>query len=286
MKQMKDILLTMLTPMLWGSTYIIASVLIPIQRPVFVAFMRAFPIGLILLLYYRKLPKGIWILKSLILGSLNIGIFFLFLFIAAYRLPGGIASIIGSVQPVFVIFFSWVLLKEKPTMRSYAAIVMMVTGVILLLFKQQMAIDVWGVLAALCGAVVMALGVVLTKYWGKPEGISQMVFTSWQLFFGSLILIPAVFIMEGSIPALTPVNIAGLAVLGVVNTGLAYYLWFRGIESLSPVRVSLLSPVNPLTAFVLGYVVLGQSISPVQLVGVAIIIASIFVSQKKTAKAG
>ncbi len=286
MKQMKDILLTMLTPMLWGSTYIIASVLIPIQRPVFVAFMRAFPIGLILLLYYRKLPKGIWILKSLILGSLNIGIFFLFLFIAAYRLPGGIASIIGSVQPVFVIFFSWVLLKEKPTMRSYAAIVMMVTGVILLLFKQQMAIDVWGVLAALCGAVVMALGVVLTKYWGKPKGISQMVFTSWQLFFGSLILIPAVFIMEGSIPALTPVNIAGLAILGVVNTGLAYYLWFRGIEILSPVRVSLLSPVNPLTAFVLGYVVLGQSISPVQLVGVAIIIASIFVSQKKTAKAG
>lgn len=91
--------------------------------------------------------------------------------------------------------------------------------------------------------------------------------------------------MEGSIPALTPVNIAGLAILGVVNTGLAYYLWFRGIEILSPVRVSLLSPVNPLTAFILGYVVLGQSISPIQLVGVAIIIASIFVSQKKTAKA-
>ncbi|MDF2886595.1 MAG: putative carboxylate/amino acid/amine transporter [Lacrimispora sp.] len=284
MKQMKDTLLTMLTPMLWGSTYIITSVLIPIQRPVFVAFMRAFPIGLIMLLWYRKLPKGIWILKSLILGSLNIGIFFLFLFIAAYRLPGGIASIIGSVQPVFVIFFSWVLLKEKPALRSYAAIVMMIGGVALLLLKQQMAIDVWGVLAALCGALVMALGVVLTKYWGKPEGVSQMVFTSWQLFFGSLILIPAVFIMEGSIPVLSPVNITGLVILGVVNTGLAYYLWFRGIEILSPVQVSLLSPVNPLTAFLLGYVVLGQSISFIQIVGVAIIIGSIFVSQNKPAR--
>lgn len=283
MKQMKDTLLTMLTPMLWGSTYIIASVLIPIQRPVFVALMRAFPIGLILILWYRKLPKGIWILKSLILGSLNIGIFFLFLFIAAYRLPGGIASMIGSVQPVFVILFSWIFLKEKPALRSYAAIVMMVAGVGLLLLKQQMSIDAWGVAAALCGAVVMALGVVLTKYWGKPEGVSQMVFTSWQLFFGSLILIPAVFVMEGSIPVLTPMNIAGLAILGVVNTGVAYYLWFRGIENLSPVRVSLLSPINPLTAFLLGYVVLGQSISFIQIVGVCIIISSIFVSQKKTA---
>lgn len=284
MKQMKDTLLTMLTPMLWGSTYIIASVLIPLQRPVFVALMRAFPIGLIMILWYRKLPKGIWILKSLILGSLNIGIFFLFLFIAAYRLPGGIASMVGSVQPVFVILFSWIFLKEKPALRSYAAIVMMVAGLALLLFKQQMTIDIWGVTAALCGAEVMALGVVLTKYWGKPEGVSQMVFTSWQLFFGSLILIPAVFIMEGSIPALTPVNIAGIIILGVVNTGIAYYLWFRGIEILSPVRVSLLSPVNPLTAFLLGYVVLGQSISFIQIVGVAVIIASIFVSQKKPAK--
>ncbi len=283
MKQMKDTLLTMLTPMLWGSTYIIASVLIPIHRPVFVAFMRAFPIGLLLLLWYRKLPKGIWILKSLILGSLNIGVFFLFLFIAAYRLPGGIASIIGSVQPIFVILFSWLLLTEKPALRSYAAIAMMITGVALLLVKPQMTIDFWGVAAALCGAVVMALGVVLTKYWKKPEGVSQMEFTSWQLFFGSLILIPAVYLMEGSVPVLTSVNLAGLALLGIVNTGLAYYLWFRGIEILSPVRVSLLSPVNPLTAFVLGYVVLGQSISFIQIVGVGVIIASIFVSQRKTA---
>ena len=281
MKQMKDTLLTMLTPILWGSTYIIASVLIPIQRPVLVAFMRAFPIGLLLLLWYRKLPKGIWILKSLILGSLNIGVFFLFLFIAAYRLPGGIASIIGSVQPIFVILFSWMLLKEKPALRSYIAIAMMVTGVALLLVKPQMTIDFWGVAAAVCGAVVMALGVVLTKYWGKPEGVSQMEFTSWQLFFGSLILIPAVYLLEGSIPVLTPVNLAGLALLGVVNTGLAYYLWFRGIEILSPVRVSLLSPVNPLTAFILGYIVLGQKISIIQIVGVCVIIASIFVSQRK-----
>ncbi|MDW2800621.1 EamA family transporter [Clostridium boliviensis] len=281
MKQMKDTLLTMLTPILWGSTYIIASVLIPIQRPVFVAFMRAFPIGLLLLLWYRKLPTGIWILKSFILGSLNIGIFFLFLFIAAYRLPGGIASIVGSVQPIFVILFSWLLLKEKPALRSYAAIAMMITGVELLLVKPQMTIDLWGVAAALCGAVVMALGVVLTKYWGKPEGVSQMEFTSWQLFFGSLILIPAVYLLEGSIPVLTPMNLAGLALLGVVNTGLAYYLWFRGIEILSPVRVSLLSPVNPLTAFILGYIVLGQRISFIQIVGVCVIIASIFVSQRK-----
>lgn len=284
MKNFKDTLLTMLTPMFWGSTYMITAVLIPINRPIFVALVRGLPIGLLLLLCYRTYPKGVWILKSVILGSLNIGIFFLFLFIAAYRLPGGIASIIGSVQPVFIILLSWLILKEKPTRNSYLAIAMIITGVFLLLFKQQVNIDLIGVLAALAGSALMALGVVLTKYWGKPEGVSQMAFTSWQLFFGSLILIPAALFFEDPIPALTAGNILGLAFIGIFNTGLAYYLWFRGIEKIGPAKASFLNPINPLTAFFLGYLVLGQTISGIQLVGVIIIISSVFVSQRKEKK--
>lgn len=281
MKNLKDTLLTMLAPMLWGSTYIITSIFIPIDRPVFVALMRGLPIGLLLLLYYRQFPKGVWLFKAFILGTLNIGTFFLFLFIAAYRLPGGIAAMIGSVQPVFIILLSWILLKERPTKNSFIAIAMTITGVFLLLFKQQIKIDGIGVLAALAGAVLMSFGVVLTKYWGKPKEVSQMVFTSWQLFFGSLILIPAAILLEGAIPSLTPKNLFGLVILGIFNTGIAYYLWFRGIEKLSPAKVSFLSPINPLTAFFLGYFILGQSISPVQMLGVIIILSSVFVSQRK-----
>ncbi len=70
---------------------------------------------------------------------------------------------------------------------------MTITGVSLLLLKQDAAIDPIGVLATLTGAIIMALGVVLTKYWGKPEEVNNMTFTSWQLFFGSLILIPITF---------------------------------------------------------------------------------------------
>lgn len=281
MKDFKDTLLTMITPMLWGSTYMITAVFIPIDRPIFVALMRGLPIGLLLLLFYRKFPKGIWLFRSILLGSLNIGIFFLLLFIAAYRLPGGIASIVGSVQPVFIIFLSWIILKEKPTSNSFLAIGMIFVGVFFLFFKQQAAIDPIGVIAALIGSALMSLGVVLTKYWGKPEGVSQMVFTSWQLFFGSLILIPAFLFLEGPVPPLSTQNILGIAFIGIFNTGLAYYLWFRGIEKIGPAKASFLNPINPLTAFFLGYLMLGQTINFLQILGVIIIISSVFVSQSK-----
>jgi probable blue pigment (indigoidine) exporter len=284
MKNTKDTLLTMLAPILWGSTYIITSMLIPINRPIFVALMRGLPIGLILLLYYRKFPKGIWLLKALVLGTLNIGGFFLFLFIAAYRLPGGIASILGSVQPIFTIFFSRLFLKESPNKNSFIAVIMTFTGVSLLLLKQNAAIDSIGVIASLIGAVFMSLGIVLTKYWGKPVELDNMVFTSWQLFYGSLILIPITFLVEGGPPALNGTNILGLIILGIFNTGIAYYLWFRGISKLSPTKVSFLGPVNPLTAFLLGFIFLKQTINPLQILGVAIILFSVYFSQRKPSK--
>jgi len=284
MKNTKDTLLTMIAPILWGSTYIITSMLIPINRPIFVALMRGLPIGLILLLYYRQFPKGIWLFKTLVLGTLNIGGFFLFLFIAAYRLPGGIASILGSVQPIFTIFFSWLLLKESPNINSFIAVLMTITGVSLLLLKQNVTIDSIGIIAALIGAVFMSLGVVLTKYWGKPAEVNNMIFTSWQLFFGSLILIPITFLVEGSIPTLNATNILGLVILGIFNTGIAYYLWFRGISKLSPTKASFLGPVNPLTAFLLGFIFLRQTINPLQILGVAIILFSVYFSQRKPSK--
>lgn len=283
MKEIKDILLTMITPILWGSTYIITTSLIPIDRPIFVALMRGLPIGFILLLYYRQFPKGEWLFKSLLLGTLNIGAFFLLLFIAAYRLPGGIASIIGSIQPIFIILLSWFFLKEKPGKNAYLAIVVMMFGICLLLKTQSTSLDLLGIIAAALGSIMMAFGVVLTKYFGKPKGVSQMVFTAWQLFFGSLILIPAVLLLEKPIPHLSTMNIAGLIILGVMNTGIAYYLWFRGIEKLGPVKVSFLGPINPLTAFILGYLLLGQRVSMPQIVGVLFIIVGVFVSQKKSA---
>ena len=116
-----DILLTALAPIAWGTTYIVATEILPAGHPLLVASLRSLPIGLILILTFRKLPQGIWWWRMILLGGLNIGIFQALLFVAAYRLPGGVAATAGAIQPLLVVLFSWWILREKPSKLSLAS---------------------------------------------------------------------------------------------------------------------------------------------------------------------
>ena len=106
MNRTTDLLLTALAPAIWGSSYIVATELLPHGYPLTVSLLRALPAGLILLLVVRQLPQSGWWGKVLILGALNFAIFWSMLFLAAYRLPGGVAATLGAVQPLFVLFLA------------------------------------------------------------------------------------------------------------------------------------------------------------------------------------
>lgn len=84
---------------------------LPPVHPLLVAALRSLPVGLLLTRALRKLPHGIWWGRILILGALNIGIMQALLFIAAYRLPVGVAATAGAIQPLLVILFSWLILQ-------------------------------------------------------------------------------------------------------------------------------------------------------------------------------
>ncbi len=85
MKRLATVALTALAPISWGSTYAVATELLPPDRPLFTGVMRALPAGLLLTALARTLPKGEWWWKSAVLGTLNIGAFFPLLFLSAYR---------------------------------------------------------------------------------------------------------------------------------------------------------------------------------------------------------
>ncbi len=92
----------MLAPVVWGTTYLTTTEFLPPDRPLTAAALRALPAGLVLVAMTRQRPHGAWWWRSLALGTLNIGAFFALLFVAAYRLPGGLAAALGAVQPLLV----------------------------------------------------------------------------------------------------------------------------------------------------------------------------------------
>lgn len=114
----RDLFITALAPMVWGSTYLVTTQFLPADRPLLAATVRALPAGIVLMLVTRTWPRGTWWFKAAALGALNIGLFFFLLFFTAYQLPGGLAALVGSIQPLFVLFLGALLLGRGSASRT------------------------------------------------------------------------------------------------------------------------------------------------------------------------
>ena len=240
--------------------------------------LRALPAGLLLLAAVRVLPQGIWWLRALILGALNFSVFWALLFVAAYRLPGGVAATLGAIQPLVVILLARALLGTPVRSLSVAAALAGLVGVALLVLTPRAALDATGIAAGLASAASMALGTVLSRRWQPP--VSALAFTSWQLTAGGLLLLPVAWLAEPALPALTAPNVLGIAYLGLIGAALTYVIWVRGLARLEPSVVSSLGFLSPVTAVLLGWGLLGQSLSPAQLAGMAVVVTSVWLSQR------
>ncbi|GAA0742151.1 EamA family transporter [Dactylosporangium roseum] len=275
---------TGLAPAIWGSTYLITTELLPPERPLLATTVRALPGGLILLVFLREWPVGIWLWRALVLGTLNIGAFNFLLFVAAYRLPGGVAAVIMAVQPMIVLILAALLMGDRIRFPHVVACLLGAAGVVLLVFRGSATLDTVGVLAALAAAICMAVGITLTKFWGRPDGVRLLSFTGWQLVAGGLVVLPFTLVYEGLPHSLSPRNVIGFAYLVTLGAVLSYALWFRGIERLPALAVSFLALGSPIVATILGYVFRDQTFSLLQLVGVVAIIAAVLLAQTQPAK--
>lgn len=284
MSRSSDLLLTALAPAIWGSTYVVTTLMLPADYPLTVAMLRALPAGVLLLLAVRQLPHGIWWLRAFILGALNFSVFWALLFVAAYRLPGGVAATLGALQPLVVILLARALLGSPIRSLSVVAAITGLAGVALLVLTPKAALDPVGIVAGLASAASMALGTVLSRRWQPP--VSALTFTSWQLTAGGILLLPVALLAEPALPPLTALNVTGLAYLGLIGAALTYVLWFRGVSRLEPAVVSSLGFLSPISAVLLGWGVLGQSLSAAQMAGMAIVVASVWLSQRAQRQPG
>jgi probable blue pigment (indigoidine) exporter len=266
-----------LASVIWGTTYIVATSMLP-GHPVFTGAIRALGGGLPLLLFYRQTPHRSWWLRVFLLGTLNCGAFFGFFFVAAERLPGGVAGTLQSLGPIFTVLIAWPLLGQNPSFMRLGSVVLGAVGVALLLASGKFALDSVGTASGMAAALSLAFGGVLLNRWGRPAPL--MVFTAWQLVVGGIEL--AVFAaLAGDIPsALTTQNVIGFTYVALIGTSLAYALWFYGIEGAGVAAAAPFFLLIPIVAFVLDAVIKGFLPTIVQAIGAAIVLGSLLIGQQ------
>lgn len=273
--------ITAIAPIVWGSTYIVTSELLPADSPLIASTLRALPAGMLLVLITRTLPSGDWWWRLIVLGFLNISFFFYCLFFAASNLPGGMAALVMSIQPILVMGLSYFLLKNQLSVQQVLASLIAIGGIALLILDNQAELNSYGLIMGVLGTVSMGTGIVMTKHWGRPAQMKLLSFTGWQLFFGGLMLLPVAWWFEGVPEQLSINNVLGYVYLSVVGAMFAYSLWFNGIDKLPTITISFLGFLSSVSAVFLGYVFLEQSLTFMQCFGALGILISIMLATPK-----
>ncbi|NLO10191.1 MAG: DMT family transporter [Clostridiales bacterium] len=185
--------------------------------------------------------------------------------------------------PVIVVFLSPLILKEKLTFRKLLSILAAIIGMFLVAWTggdgSLASNELVGIGFGLSAAFLYALVVILNKLIKNMGGLDTTII---QLTIASLILIPYV-LLQGAVPfnLLDTSAIVKLALVGLINTGLAYLLYFSSVQKLGSQTVAILSYIDPISALVMSAIFIGERITGLQLLGGLLILGGAFVSGRE-----
>jgi probable blue pigment (indigoidine) exporter len=278
----KWIAVTALAPVAWGANYVVTRQLLPVDAPLWGSAIRALPAGLVLLAVARVLPRGSWWWRSAVLGTLNVGAFFLLVYVAAQLLPSSVAASVMALAPLTMAGFAWLWVAEPPTRRVLGGALAGIVGVLLLVGGASGSIDGAGVAASAAALVLSSAGAVLAKRWS--DGTPLVALTAWQLVLGGLALVGAAVVAEGSPPHVDGGAAAGFAFTALVATALANLCWFAGLVHLRAATVGVVGLLNPVTGVLLGALVAHETLTAEQVAGIALVLAGILAASQWSAR--
>ncbi len=271
-------LLATIAPIAWGSTYLVTAQTMPADAPLWGAALRALPAGLVLLALARRRPRGLWWLRSLVLGVLNVGAFFVLVYLAAHLLPSSIAAMLMALAPLTILLLAWPLAAERPALLSLGGALIGFVGVLVLVTGASGTINPWGILASLSAMLMSSVGFVLARRW--RDETPALAVTAWQLTAGGIALLIVAVVAEGPPPALDAAGLLGASYLSMVATALAFVTWFAALQHLPAGAVGLIGLLNPVAGVALGALVVAEIITPMQFVGMGIIVMGLLVGQR------
>jgi len=274
MKSKKPYILYIMALLLFGSNGIVASHIHLASCDI--VLLRTMT-GSLLLLFLFRLKRchfqfpGYWRdCLYICLSGAAMGAGWMFLF-EAYTLTGvGIASLLYYCGPVIVMALSPLLFKEKLTAVRLIGFAAVLCGVFLINENVTEKPNTSGILCGLLSAVMYAFMVMANK---KAKHIAGLENALIQLISSFLTVAAFTAVKNRGIGMrVMPGDWIWILMLGLLNTGIGCYLYFSSIGSLPVQTVAVCGYIEPLSAVVLSALLLGETMAPLQILGVILII--------------
>jgi len=286
--------LAILSVFFWSFNVIIGQVLVDVLTPWQISFFR-WIIATILILPFtgKKLIQNYYTTKRhrrLILWAAFWGITFCntCVYYAAQTVNPVTLSLIGVTGPLFLLFWDWMLRHKKLDYIQISGLIITLLGVgIIVLFSRvnKMGDISWRVGDLWMLGTAASFGFYSFLASQKPKSISQFSFLSLCLLWGTIFTIPP-FIYDCinhplSFQHLSFEVIGILSFLGIFSSFIAYLLWNYALEKSDTFKVGLTYYLMPVFSTLEAWILLGEKISNLQLLGGLIILFGIFLSNQK-----
>ena len=288
----KGYVLLGITILIFSTLEVVTSTLKGLINPLQLTFLRFLIGGTVLLPLVVKKREKLYakdLLFFLLLGILNILISMGSLQLSVNTGKASTAAILISSNPIFVMLFSSIFLKEKVTFDRVACILLGIAGITLIIYKGNVGGDT---------AVSLGLGIVASLTFGlytvlgklKSEGISSITMISLSSIFGSLLYIP--ILLWNGIPLfrIPQGTFLKILYLGVFLSGVAYITYMEALKILTASKGAMVFFLKPVIASMLAVAFLGESLSFKTVAGTLLVLAGVFINffklNFKTGKAG
>lgn len=255
--------------------------------PSVIALIRGFIGGLFLLnviiftkqrMSCQKIKKNI---PVLLLSSFALSANWVFLFQAYKHTTIANATLSYYFAPVFVIAMSPVVLKENFSLKNAVYIGIAILGLFLIVQNRDNGgaeyNHLLGIFYGVIAAAFYATLILTNKFINNMTGLET---TFLQLSFATVILIPYVFVIEEiHLFQITAFSLICIIILGIIHTGVGFYLFFSGMKDLRGQSIATLSYVDPMTSLFTSIIILGEHMTLLQIIGAILLLGSTFLSQ-------
>lgn len=264
--------------MLWGGSFFFNGVALKELPPLTLVFLRVALAALILLPVLRAyrigFPRGFSGWQPFFgIALLNNVLPFSLIVMGQTYIPSGLASILNATTPLFTVLVMAASGDEKLLVRRVAGVLAGLIGVIILHGQDLDFANSQGVGILLCLAAAFSYGLSALYARRKLSNSPPLAAATFQLLASSLMMAIVAALVERpwQLPmpgATTWLAMGGLAAL---STALAYIVFFQILRRSGSSNVMLVTLLIPVTALLLGYLVLGESISRREIVGAVVI---------------